>query len=185
MVFQGVQTVKDPVMEIFLSKLIPQVLNWVQLRRVWREGQKPHVARNRQFLIPVPPRSVHDHHQPVLWIARRHLIQKDLHAGSIDMRQDQAVHFAGRDRHCRVRIGVFLGDLRGHHRAMGARTPAAACSGNSSKPGFVLKQETKWALSLPFPVDFLKGSLQFFFQSSWTSGSDFRCRLSGESFLHP
>ena len=35
------------------------------------------------------------------------------------------------------------------------------------------------------PVDSLERVVQFFFQSSWTRGSDFRCRLSGASFLQP
>jgi len=185
MIFQSLKTVEDPVMEPLFPKLIPEVLHRVEFRRIGRKGQEPHVFRNHQVLIPVPPSPVHHHDQSVLRVPGRHVIQKDLHAGPVDVRQDQAVQGAFRNGNRRIRIGVFLGDLRGHHRSMGTRTPAPSGPGDPSKPGFVLEQEAQGSLSLPLPVDSLERVVQFFFQSSWTRGSDFRCRLSGDSFLQP
>jgi hypothetical protein len=109
MIFQSLKTVEDPVMEPLFPKLIPEVLHRVEFRRMGRKGQEPHVFRNHQVLIPVPPGPVHHHDQSVLRVPGRHFIQKDLHADSVDVRQDQAVQCAFRNGNRRIRIGVFLG----------------------------------------------------------------------------
>lgn len=156
-----------------------------EFRGIGRKGQESHVFRNHQVLILMPPGPVHHHDQSVFRVPGRHFIQKDLHAGSVDVWQDQAVQCAFRNGNRRICIGVFLGDLRDHHRSVGTWTPAPSGSGDPSKPGFVLKQEAQRSLSFPLSVDFLERVVQFFFQSSWSRGSDFRCRLSGASFLQP
>jgi len=174
-----------PGMEPFFPKLIPKELDRVEFRRIGRKGQESHVFRHHQILIPVPPGPVHHHDQSVLRVPGRHFIQKDLHAGSIGERQNQAVQVAFRNGTRRIRIGVFLGTFRYHHRSKGTRTPAATGFGDPTEPGSFLKQEAQGSCTLPLLVDPPESVLQFFFQSSWTRGSDFRGRLSGASFLQP
>ena len=66
-------------------KLIPEMSYRIELRGIGRKGQESHVFRNHQVLISMLPGPVHHHDQSVLRVPGRHFLQKDLHAGSVDV----------------------------------------------------------------------------------------------------
>lgn len=155
-------------MKPLFPKLIPEVFDRIEFRGIGRKGQESHVFRNHQILIPMPTGPVHHHDQSVFRVPGRHFIQKDLHAGAVDVWEDQAVHCAFGNGDRRIGIGVFLRDLRDHHRSVGTGTPASSGSGDPPKSSLVLKQEAQRSFPFPLSVDVLEGVVQFFFQSSWT-----------------
>ena len=59
-------------------------------------------------------------------MARSQLVDEDLHASTIDVRQDQAVKLTVCHRHGRIGVGVLVRNHGVAHRPDGARAPAAA-----------------------------------------------------------
>ena len=60
----------------------------------------------------MPARTIKHHDDLVVGVARAHLIEKQLHARGIDVRQDQRIEFPAFGLHGRVGVGVLVGQHR-------------------------------------------------------------------------
>lgn len=108
MIFQGIQAVEDTIVEGFLSKLIPEVLNRIEFGRIGGKGQQTHITRHRKRSALMPTRPIEHHHDTLIGMPSRDLIEKYLHAPAIDLRQDQGIEVAVSRRNRCVCIRVFL-----------------------------------------------------------------------------
>ena len=75
----------------------------------------------------VSPSPIEYHHDIVVRIAQRHLIQKDLHALGIDMRKHEAIEASIHRTDCTIGIGI--GDISPNLDPLSIR-------GNAGAPGF-------------------------------------------------
>lgn len=108
MIFQGIQAVEDTIVEGFLSKLIPEVLNRIEFGRIGGKGQQTQITRHRKRSALMPTRPIEHHHDTLIGMPSRDLIEKYLHAPPIDLREDQGIEVAVSRRNRCVRISVFL-----------------------------------------------------------------------------
>lgn len=166
MILQGIQAIKDEIAKGLLAQFVPDVLDWVEFRCIWRQEKQPHVAWHRQGSCFVPASPIKHHDNSVRRVPISDLIEEHLHTLTIDVRQDQRVEYSVNHRNGGIGIGVFLGHHRLAHWPDRFGAPASSRIGDPSKARLVLKQHPNWSIPKPFVVDQGKGVLEFFFHSS-------------------
>ena len=70
--------------------------------------EQAQVVRQPERSTPMPTGAVENHHNSLVGMARADLIEKQLHAGAFDVRQDQLVEHAIGYRDGRISVGVLL-----------------------------------------------------------------------------
>lgn len=60
----------------------------------------------------MPSGAIEHHYDFVAGVARAHLIEKQLHAVGINVRQDQRIELPTLDLYCRLRVGVLVSQHR-------------------------------------------------------------------------
>ena len=183
--FERIDTVEDAVVKGLFPQIVPEMFNRIEFRRVRREREQAQIVGQPERSTLTPPGAIEDHHDPVVGMTRADLIEKQLHAGAIDVRQDQRVERA--ISHGDGGISVRL--LLRHHRltqwANGSGAPATPRVGDATEARFVLKHQADRPLARPRAVDFEEDVGEFFFQASWAATSAWGCRLSGASLRQP
>ena len=86
MVFEGVNTVEDTIMEMLFSDLVPEVFLGVQLRGIRWQEEQAQIVGQLKLLAFVPAGPIENHDDVVVWMAAGDLVHEDLHAVGIDMR---------------------------------------------------------------------------------------------------
>src|SRR5260370_32276043 len=104
-------------------------------------------------------------------MARAGLIEKQLHAGAVDVRQDQRVERAIGHRDGRISVGVLL-----RHHCLAQWTnrfgaPATPRIGDATEARFVLKHQADPPLARPRAADFEEAVRELFFPASWAATS--------------
>ena len=94
MLFEDLDTVEDAVVEMFFSQLVPEIFLRAQSRQIRGQKQKAQMAGQTEVVALVPAGAIEHHDHVVVRIAAGNLVEKDLHAGEIDMRQHQTVEAA-------------------------------------------------------------------------------------------
>ena len=94
------------------------------------------------------------------------LIEKQLHAARIDLRQDQTVQLACTSIDCAVGIGIFMGQHGLAHGLHGVRRPTPALVRDTAKPRLVLKHQFDGLSARPVLDDFAEDFREFFIHSS-------------------
>ena len=97
-----------------------------------------------------------DHHDALVGVASRDFVEKQLHAGGVDMRQDEAVGLARADVHGAVGIGVLVREHGLAQRSHGLRCPAAADVRDAAKARLVLEHQADRAALCPAAADVLE-----------------------------
>ena len=113
------------------------------------------------------------------------VLQKDIHANSIAIRQNQKAGFP-RQWLCRsIYISVFPNMMARHRRSHPFSAPTVFRLVDAAKTGFILKHQ-------PDPLGIVENFAQLvdsgvnFFEASIASGSAlFGCLLLGSFFVHP
>lgn len=122
MVFQRVDAVEYTVVKILLAQLIPEMLLWVQFGRIRWQEQQAQIVGQTEILAFVPAGAIEHHNHVVVRLATGNLVNEDLHAVRVDLRQHQAVETAILRTHRAIGVGVLLR----HHGA------EAACPGGGT-----------------------------------------------------
>jgi hypothetical protein len=85
---QGVEAVKDAVVEGLFTPVVPQMFHGIELWRIGRQKEELEITGEPELLIAMPVGSV-DHHEDVfLAVADSDFIHTNLHALPIHTRQD-------------------------------------------------------------------------------------------------
>ena len=171
MVLQSVDTIEHAVMEKFFPQFIPDVFDGVQLGCVGRQAHQPHVSGNPQCTAGMPASTIHDHDNALLRMSLCHLIEKQLHARRVDLRQNQRIHLSRRDIDGSIGIGIFMGEHGLAEGAHGFGCPATTNIVDPPKACLVLEQNYDWVFSGEGCLRFLEDFREFFFQSSCACGS--------------
>ena len=185
MVFECIDTVEDAVVKGLFPQIVPEMFNWIELRRVRRKREQAQIVGQPERSTLMPPGAIEDHHDPVVGMTRADLIEKQLHAGAIDVRQDQRVERAISDGDGGISVRVLLRHHRLTQWANGSGAPATPRVGDATEASFVLKHQADRHLARPRAVDFEEDVGEFFFQASWAATSAWGCRLSGASLRQP
>lgn len=91
MCFQGLEAVKDTVVEGLFTYVVPQMFHRIELWRIRRQKEELQIAGEPELLIAMPAGSV-DHHEDIfLAVAGSNFIHKNLHAIPIHTGQDQRI----------------------------------------------------------------------------------------------
>jgi len=185
MVFERIDTLEYAVVKGLFAQIVPEMFNGIELGRVWWKCEQAQVVRQSECSTLMPPGAVENHHDALVGMARADLIEKQLHAGAVDVRQYQRVEHAIGYRDGRISVGVLL-----RHHCMTQRTnrfgaPATPRIGDATEARFVLKHQPDRPLARPRAVDFEEDVGEFFFQASWAATSALGCRLSGASLRQP
>ena len=94
MVFEGIEAIEDAIVEILFPKIVPEVFLRIQFGEVRREEQQAKIVREMEVLGFVPAGAIEDHDDIVVRVATGNLVEEDLHALGIDVRQYPAVESA-------------------------------------------------------------------------------------------
>ena len=113
------------------------------------------------------------------------LVENYLHASGIDVRQYQTVKATILWADDTIGLGVLLRHHGAYQRPVRAATPAVVRIREASESRFILKHQAQRLLVIPVGKDFIQAFLEFFFQSSRTSGFPFGCTVSGASLRQP
>ncbi len=166
------ETLKNPVMEPFLTQFIPHMLNRVELRSIGREKQQAHVIWRNKRLILMPSCTIHDHDNPIHRVSSSHLVKEELRTRSIDVWKHEAVKLAVLDRYCAIGIGVLMCQHSLANRPERFWTPARSGVGNAPKTCFIHEHQSDGSFSRPLLINAGNGFLVVFFHSSCATGSD-------------
>ena len=164
-VFERVKAVEDAIVESFLAKLVPDVLDRVEFGRVRWQAQQPHVGRGPKIATGVPTRTVEHHHDVLLRVALPDLVEEQLHAMRVDVGQDQRVELAAEHVHGSVGVCVLVGQHGLAQRANRLGSPAATHVVDASEASLVLEHQLDRALPGPERADFFEPLGEFFFHS--------------------
>jgi len=88
-IFEGINTVENPVVKFLFPQIIPDMLHGVELRRIWRKAEQADIIRDYERFVFMPTSAVKNHNDPVIQVSRSHLVKKYLHTISVDIRQYQ------------------------------------------------------------------------------------------------
>src|ERR1700682_2493771 len=108
MVFERIDTLEYAVVKGLFAQIVPEMFNGIELGRVRRKCEQAQVVRQPERSTLMPPGAVENHHDALVGMARADLIEKQLHAGAVDVRQDQRVEHAIGHRDGRISVGVLL-----------------------------------------------------------------------------
>ncbi len=114
----------------------------------------------------MPARAVNHHDDALIGVACRDLIEEQLHALGVDVRQHQAIELASADIHRTVGVGVLV---RQHSLAKWAYwlgVPAPTHVRDAPKARLVLKHQLDGFALGPVFADFGERFGEFFFHSS-------------------
>ena len=119
----------------------------------------------------MPARAVKDHDDPIIWMPLGDLVEEQLHALAIDLRQDQRVKLPVSHRDGGIGVGVFLSDHGLAEWAYRLGAPAASGIGYPAEARLVLEHQANGTGTWPLPVYFFEEIGKFFFHSSWAATS--------------
>ena len=133
----------------------------------------------------MPRRSIANKHNIIFRIRCCQVLQKDIHANSIAVRQNQKAGFPRQRLYRSIYISVFPNMMARHRRSHPFSAPTVFRLVDAAKTGFILKHQ-------PNPLGIVENFPQFvdpgvnFFEASIASGSAlFGCLLLGSFFVHP
>ncbi len=88
---------EDAVREPVVAHILPNVLNWIELGRLGREGDERHVFGQLQLRSDVPPRPVDEHDGVGAGLhGERDLLEMQFHRLGVAKRQDKTGRLAER-----------------------------------------------------------------------------------------
>lgn len=162
MVFERIDTVEDAVVKGLFPQIVPEMFNWIGLRRVRREREQAQIVGQPERSTLMPPGAIEDHQDPVDGMTRADLIEKRLHAGAIDVRQDQQVERAISHGDGCISVRVLLRYHRLTQWANGFGALATPRVGDATEARFVLKHQADRPVVRPRAVDFEEDVGEFF-----------------------
>ena len=109
MILKRIKTIEDFVVKVLLAQFIPYMLDWVEFRRIRWQGQQFHVLWRLERTTGVPACTVEHHDDLLIRVACAHLVQKQLHALGVDVRQNQRIELTALGLHCRIGVGILVG----------------------------------------------------------------------------
>ena len=109
-------------MKELLAQLVPDVLDGVEFRCVGRQLEQIDVVRCLERITAMPTGTIDHHDNALIGVACRDLVEEELHAASVDVRQYQTIELAGANIHCAKNIGVLMGQ-----HALAKRTDWFGC----------------------------------------------------------
>ena len=89
MCFKCIERVECAVVKEPLPQLISYMLLRVKFGRIRRQKYRAHIFGQLELLASVPTRPINHHDYIFVPITRRDLVQKQLHAMAVNLRQDQ------------------------------------------------------------------------------------------------
>ena len=173
MVFEGIEALEDTVVEMFFAQFVPEMFLGIQFGRIWRQEQQAQIVGQAEATAFVPAGAIEHHDQIVARVAAGNLVEEDLHAVGVDMRQHQAVEATVPWTDRAIGVGILLRHHGANERPGGTAAPAIAGVRDASESGFVLEHQPQWPTVAPGRYDFAQHALEFFFQSSRTAASPF------------
>ena len=90
MVFERIEAVEYPVVEMFFPEFVPEVFLRIKFGRVWRQEQQSQIVRQAKPLSFVPVGAIEHHDHVVVRIAADDLVEEYLHAVRIDRKRPTA-----------------------------------------------------------------------------------------------
>lgn len=94
------------------------------------------------------------------------LVEEDLHALAVNVRQDQGIELAVAHTHRRIGVGVLLGHHGLAQRAQWPGAPAAPNVADAPEARFVLEQQPQRAFAREALLEFGERFGEFFFHAS-------------------
>lgn len=108
MILQRIKAFEHPVMKKLLAKLIPELLDGVELWRIGWQFEQIDVLRCLERITAEPPCAIDHHDDALTRLACRDLVEKELHASGVDVQQYQTIELSGANIHCVKSIDVLM-----------------------------------------------------------------------------
>ena len=161
----------NPVRPVVRPEIVPEILDWIQLRRIGRQSQHGHVRGHDHRVTRVIAGTVPDQHRVNIRIQlSRKLFQEEIDHVRIQMRHDNpcggSAGRAGRGDHPEVVI-LSLTHSRGSRASL---RPDRRQRAFLTEPGFVFEPDFKPLVGV-LTGDGFKILADFFLKASWASGS--------------
>jgi len=136
--------------EVTLFQVEPHALDWIELRRIRRQGHECDVCRYDERPRTVPSRLI-EHHGDVLVVIdrRREAIEEQLHRLGVHVGQDQSEGIVGSRLYCREDIGEREALVGYPTRALASLPPDMAGPALLADPRLVLEEEANALLGAP------------------------------------
>ena len=180
---------KDFVTEPLLTDFFPNLLNWVHLRRVWRNIKQLYVFWNLKLLRFMPCCTITAQKNQIVRELLRQFIKKYTHPIRIAIRKNQEKGISCCWFDCSIGIPVFTDVMTRYRWASTLFTPTVLWLIDSTKPGFILEHQPHLLIWIILSVDIilqLTDSGFNFFEVSMTSSLAFLgCLLLGIIFRQP
>ena len=161
---------KDFVSEAALPNFLPNLFYGIHFRCVRWNVKQNDIVRQLQTGGFVPCRTITAKQNNIISIFFGQLLQKDIHADSIAIGQDEKVPIACQRLHCAVGITVLTDMMAGHTGTDTVPTPTVFWLVDPAKSSFILKHKTD-GLALVDNSKLLYCGINFFVQiasASWT-----------------
>ena len=135
------QGVKDPVAQVVLPQMIPEMFHRVEFGAVGRQGQQLHVWGDAQSQRPVPASSIEQQQAVLVGEASRGVRQKERHGLGVHPGQDQRTEFSVQGTDRRQAVDKLAHNLVTDDRSQGQRGPATALVAEAAEASLVLEQK--------------------------------------------
>ena len=113
----------------------------------------------------MPARAVNHHDDALAWMPCRYLVDEQLHAMGVDVRQYQTVKLSSADIHCAIGVGVLVREHALADRANRLGSPASTYIRDAPKARLVLKHQLEGLALRPVFADVGEIFGEFFFHS--------------------
>ena len=140
---------KDFVSEATLPNFLPNLFYRIHFRCVRRNVKQNNIVRQLQNGGSVPCRTITAKQNNIISVFFRQLLQKDIHADSIAIGQDEKVPIACQRLHCAVSIAVLTDMMAGHAGTDTVPAPTVFRLVDPTKSSFILKHKPNVFDSIP------------------------------------
>jgi len=140
---------KDFVSEATLPNFLPNLFYRIHFRCVRRNVKQNNIVRQLQTGGSVPCRTITAKQNNIISVFFRQLLQKDIHADSIAIGQDEKVPIACQRLHCAVSIAVLTDMMAGHAGTNTVPAPTVFRLVDPTKSSFILKHKPNVFDSIP------------------------------------
>ena len=140
---------KDFVSEATLPNFLPNLFYRIHFRCVRRNVKQNNIVRQLQNGGSVPCRTITAKQNNIISVFFRQLLQKDIHADSIAIGQDEKVPIACQRLHCAVSIAVLTDMMAGHAGTNTVPAPTVFRLVDPTKSSFILKHKPNVFDSIP------------------------------------
>ena len=165
--------------------MLPYLFDRIHFRGVGWNGKQLYILRQDDRIGPVPGSSVTNKQNGIFRIPFRQVVEEDVHALCVAIRQYQKESFARGWLHRPVCVSIFPYMVAGYRRSYTLCTPTPLGLVDPPESCLVLKHQP-YCACLSLLLALIQHPLLNFFEALTASSSAaFGCFDRGDTFLHP